>query len=217
MLFPDPKICNNKINDYNKGISQNRTARDNCDYLTLFKLIGDEISDKNSTLISHNLIRMLGSFQAYRNQPAKRNLKFIDDLLNNQNVLRSFNRLIQARIKNNNLDDMLKNHNRAFKDAYNFTRENILMLPVGRIVTVSKALMMLIGINPALDQKNIERINEHMEIKIKPGQWSYNEFKEVLVFINNEIKKWEKQYNKFFASLENNMPVGVIMDKVLFM
>ena len=82
MLLPDPQTCINKINDFNHGITQQRTARDNCDYITLFQLIVNNISNNNSIPISCNLIRMLGLFQAYRNQPAQKNLNFIINLLN---------------------------------------------------------------------------------------------------------------------------------------
>lgn len=216
-LLPPPNTCADRINDFNRGITQKRTKKDDADYGVLIGLVrGGLVAGQGR--IQQELFRMLGSFQAFRNQPAPKNWNFVALLAQAPAALADFNTLFASVWKCVRLSTLLSERRRELRTAYDFTQRTILIEPKGRIVTVSKALMMLTGCTPAYDESVLKCLKQIYggHSWLSPGQWTCDQFIEVLSLIAADVDSWERIHGRPLISLEPIRPIGIVVDKVLF-
>lgn len=86
-----------------------------------------------------------------------------------------------------------------------------------RIVTVSKALLMIAGFTPGLDSNVLRAIHRANPFMLAcPGVWPFCLYGETLRYLASEQDEWEKE-NGSMISLDKAVgtSIGQIMDKIL--
>ena len=85
-----------------------------------------------------------------------------------------------------------------------------------RIVTVSKALLMISGFTPALDSVVLARIKKSNPNMLScPGVWPFCLYYETLQFVSSEQRAWE-DVNGPMSELLPGVPIGQLMDRILW-
>jgi hypothetical protein len=166
--------------------------------------------------VQDQILALLRRWKAFRNQPAPRNDRFLQELTEDQTVVDALAIIINAARTSTSLAAILENE-KAIETTYNFLKYHMLQngTPT-RIVTVSKALLMISGFTLAFDSEVLKRIKKsNSNMLTCSGVWPFCLFLETLQFIATEQSAWE-QDNGRMIELIPSVPIGQVMDRILW-
>lgn len=208
MLFPKPKICKSRI--------ENFPNMDSVVLAEIWDLLGQNRIDVHS--IQEKILKTLRRWQAYRNQIGTKNEKFVEQIFANQEILDSLFRLISISRIDYSLNNILNTHESDIEKIFNWLVHNLFLDDIpARIVTVSKTLLMLSGFSIGID--TVVRRLIHIEnnfLLTCSGVWPSCLYIDTLKFIAQEQIAWEQNYNQPMNVLLPNVPIGQIMDRILW-
>ncbi|MCL4540324.1 MAG: hypothetical protein M1378_12150 [Bacteroidetes bacterium] len=210
-LFPSRKHCAQNIRAFHK-----KNPNDVSDLSTLWQKLTREQTPDTLSDAQGDLLKLLKRWQAYRNQPSRRNEAVLEDLLKNQGALTALRDLIQATQATSDLTRILE-HKTQINAVFDFFKARSLQDDVpARIVTVSKAMLMTCGFTVGLDSKVLGRIRKANPYLLAcPGVWPSCLYFETLQYIANEQRMWEEENGPMHDLLEG-FPIGQIMDMILW-
>jgi hypothetical protein len=208
MLFPDIHIFQNRIINF--------PQRDSEILNELWNLLSQ--NPINIQLVQEKILRTLRRWQAYRNQQGQKNEHFVQQMFNNPEICNSILSLINTSRNNYSLNHILTNNENDIEKIFNWLVQNLFLDNIpARIVTVSKALLMLCGFSIALDSVVLKLIHRENKFLLTcSGVWPFCLYSNTLKFISQEQINWEAHYNQQMSNLINNTPIGQIMDRGLW-
>ncbi len=208
-LFPDKTECVRLINKWEKDFVNDATS---------LSKIRNQLYQTHSASsiegVQPDALRLVGKWGGYRYKHGGRNDNVFASLASDTSIVGSLFDVIDV-TKTSSLDSILKRRN-SIENIYNFLKDNMLRNGKARIVTVSKALLMLAGFAPALDSQVLEKLHQsNPDLLTCSGVWPFCLYFETLQFIAEEQKKWEAK-NGPMGSLEPAIPIGQVMDRILW-
>jgi hypothetical protein len=130
-------------------------------------------------------------------------------------VRESLFRLVDVTYRSGSLRSILRLGS-DIEAVYEFLKARMLRNVPARIVTVSKALLMIGGFSPGFDTNVLAAIRKsNPYILAASGVWPYCLFQEHLEFLASQQTAWEKQ-NGRMKDLRPGVPIGQIMDRILW-
>jgi hypothetical protein len=208
MLFPDLDIAQNRIVNF--------PTRDSEVLANMWGLLDNENPDLEG--LQNKLSSTLRRWQAFRNQIGQKNEHFISAIFSNPNLSNSLRSIINTSKEHYSLEYILNHSEQDIKIMYDWLVRNLFSTDTpARIVTVSKTLLMLTGFSIALDSvvlKLIKRENKYLPCC--SGVWPFCLFLECLQFVASEQIKWERDNKIEMKTLLPNVPIGQIMDRMLW-
>ena len=210
-LFPSRKHCAQNIRAFHK-----KNPNDVSDLSTLWQKLTKEQTPDTLTDAQGDLLKLLKRWQAYRNQPSRRNEAVLENLLEDQGALTALRDLIHTTQATSDLTRILE-HKAQINAVFDFFKAYSLQDGVpARIVTVSKAMLMTCGFTVGLDSKVLERIRQANPYSLTcPGVWPFCLYFETLQYIAYEQRMWEEENGSMNHLLEC-LPIGQIMDMILW-
>lgn len=159
---------------------------------------------------------LLRHWKAYRNQPSPRNDSFLEELSHHQATLDALSVILNATRDTTNLTSIL-HHRESIELVYNFLKCHMLQGGIpARIVTVSKALLMVSGFSVGLDSFLRNRIkSSDSNMLTCSGVWPFCLYFETLNFVAREQAAWE-HHSGLMSALQPAVPIGQLMDRILW-
>jgi hypothetical protein len=207
-LFPSRTQCVRNIRGFPES--------DASELAEIWQALGQSATEGTLIQLGPKVLHLLRRWQAYRNQPSPRNESFIQELVQDSQTLEALSTLIQSSRTTTSLASIL-GHRQEIERVYNFLKEHMLQdRTPARIVTVSKALLMLAGFTPALDSVVLDRIKKsNPNLLACPGVWPFCLYYETLQFVSSEQTIWEGA-NGPISKLLAGVPIGQMMDRILW-
>lgn len=204
LLFPSISVCKNKIKKF-------PAMEDYGFYSELKKASKNEEKLKAKLCeISEKFVKRLGDWGAYRNQPDReRNENFLNDVSKFQMFLYSLSKLIDLTSRYKNLLKF-QEHELAtsyLEDIYDKLRDHLFKnKKPARIVTLSKAILLLTGIGPAFDSIVLSKINNsNPDLLAVPGVWPFCLYDEIMYYIAEQQDIWEYKNKMKMTDLVKNI------------
>ncbi len=207
-LFPSRTHCVKNIQSFPETDSTQLTQ--------IWQAMGDQHLQWRASGVQEHVVGLLRRWQAYRNQPAPRNDGFLEQLSEDQAIVDALSTIINDVRKTTSLSAILQ-QKEAIETLYTFLKSHMLRdgTPT-RIVTVSKALLMISGFTLAFDSVVLQQIKKSNSNMIAcSGVWPFCLFLETLQFVACEQSAWEHD-NGPMSELLPAVPIGQIMDRILW-
>lgn len=205
-LFPDKATCLRQVNKFPKKDSD-----------LLEEIWKSLVQQHNTTVlqtVEPKVVRRLSAWQAYRNQRSQRNDHFLSKLAGTKAVTNSLFKLVDA-TQSGSLHSVIS-FEKEMELLYNFLKQHMLEHGYARIVTVSKALLMIAGFSLGLDTKILTRLRTvNPNLVAASGVWPFCLYQEHLRFIADQQLAWER-LNGRMSDLSPGVPIGQIMDRILW-
>ena len=163
-----------------------------------------------------DIISLLSSWHAYRNQPAPHSNDFLTKLVEDPSKRDNLFSLVNVANTSASLSDIL-NRRKEMESVYNFLNESMLEHGVpARIVTVSKALLMVAGFSIGFDGIALKILKKaNPSLLACPGVWPFDLYHEHLTFVADQQSSWETKNGKM-GELIPGTPIGQIMDRIIW-
>jgi len=205
-LFPDKSVCVSRVNRFAR-----REDR-------LLKQIWNPIVQGHNAVALRkaetDVVYNLNRWQAYRNQHGQANVRFLSDLTRSKAVTNSLFKLVDA-TESGRLCSILY-HDKELELVYDFLKEHMLQGAYARIVTVSKALLMIAGFSVGFDTKILDKLRvANPNLVAASGVWPFCLYRGHLQFIADQQSAWERR-NGSMQALLPDVPIGQIMDRILW-
>jgi hypothetical protein len=221
MLFPNKSKCEVLIKQFE---SRKKTKRD-CDELA--KLWGimvglREDSSQQFPEVQDRVSKMLGRWNAFRPYSREeRKVDFLKPLDEDRETKEALRQIIQRTQETEDLSEVLEKERGSIERLYNFLQHAFLInSKPARIVTVSKALLMLCGFSPGFDSNVLRALKQsNRDLLACPGVWPFCVYFEALKYIADEQKFWEQSEGCPLTALRSNyqcVPIGQLIDRILF-
>lgn len=200
---------------------------DSKDYKFLSELYSKLIGSKNVKCLADTLnknqkdvVRVLGSWQAFRNQSEK-NVKILTDLSKDTYALKCLFKLLQYTKKEKALSKILQAHKKELEGIYSFLKSKLLKQKDkhARIVLLSKAMLFITGVGPAFDSVVLKKLyTANSNLFAHPGVWPFCLYLEVQQYIAVQQADWEKKYKYRMIDLirGDSFAIGHIMNMILW-
>ncbi len=207
-LFPNRRRCIRNINAF--------PETDAAELAQIWQALGNQHVHRQVIEVEQQILVLLNRWQAFRNQRAPRNDGFLQQLSENQPVVQALSTIIDSTRATTSLATILQQRE-SIETVYNFLQSNLLQHQIpARIVTVSKAFLMISGFTPAFDSVILERMRRSTpDVLARPGVWPFCVFLETLEFVAREQSVWEQE-NGRMSELLPAVPIGQVMDRILW-
>ena len=141
---------------------------------------------------------------------------FLQQLSEDQSTVAALSTIINDYRMTTSMATILQ-HREAIETIYTFLKSCMLQNGTpARIVTVSKALLMVAGFTLAFDSVILQRIKKsNPNMLACSGVWPFCLFLETLQFVASEQSSWE-QDNGQMSDLLPAVPIGQVMDRILW-
>ena len=207
-MFPKKARCRRKIEQF----QEQAPSLDE-----IWSLI-QKSPNKTDTLkeVESRTVTLLGLWGAYRYRHGPRNERFLTQLFSHKHVANAFFEIVSVTKRTGRLHSILK-HEDAINALYDFMKCSIFSAKEpARIVTVSKALLMVAGFSVGLDSSVLEKIKLANPYALAcPGVWPFCLYFETLEFLADQQEIWESKYGPM-VNLCPGVPIGQVMDRVLW-
>lgn len=205
-LFPNYDECLYRIQNYPDD-----------EALILSQMRLQILNEDNIEDLQSQLNTTLGHWGAFRNQRGVRNERFLIELLTNNYLKNTFYDLFSLSISEKTLSNILLFHKERISIIYSYFQSSLFQNHIpASIMTISKTILMTLGISVGFDSRVLRKINDaNSLIKFNSGVWPFDFLFEALRYIASEQKKWELEYGPMKV-LEENLPICQIIDRILW-
>ncbi|MDI6802418.1 MAG: hypothetical protein QME58_01055 [Bacteroidota bacterium] len=175
------------------------------------------LNEDNIEDLQSQLTTTLGHWGAFRNQGGIRNERFLIELFANDFLRNTFYDLFRLSVSEKTLSNILLFHKERISIIYSYFQGSILQNHIpASIMTISKTILMTLGISVGFDSRVLRKINDaNALIKFNSGVWPFDFLFEALRYIASEQNKWEL-INGPMKTLEENLPICQIIDRILW-
>lgn len=223
-LFPEPNECRKRLERFSNNWPGNVRLLNEI-HSQITNAISQNLQQRGHTLIgiNENVLRLLQSWSAFRNS-GQRNDNFLPDVVAvddgvNIGIIYEITRTTNEHAdSSDSLGKILDERHGGIEKVYNCFREKLLFHnPRARIVTISKALLIICGFAVGFDTKVNKAINNSkIEAFAASGVWPFWMYFENLKAVAEEQTRWERRYDEKMCDLLPGTPIGQIMDRILW-
>lgn len=213
-LFPEPQECQQRIIAWD----QKSKGREVAALGHIQQCLRDNQSTKGLISVQQSVVATLGRWQAVRGRKGVHiNRRFIEDFAENSNNVKLFFEIFNIVRNSSDLSEILQ-HRESLKQLYDEINTILLCDNVSPyIVTTSKTLLILLGLNVGVDKRVRNALKSKFPQFAIHGVWEFDLFYELLKYLSQEARDWRERYNMPITGLIPGVPVGQIMDRILFM
>jgi hypothetical protein len=207
-LFPNIEQCQLAIHNFPQDQAQ-----------ILNGVFHDLVQNGNNQAlldVETRVVRLLKRWNAHRGQRAPLNVNFVQSLIQNDQAVASLFEIVNVTSNTTSLN-LILGHEQSIRLLYDSLKALLLSNDVpARIMTVSKCLLMLTGFTVGLDTRVRKKIQQAYPYALTcSGVWPFYLYLETLKLIAIQQDEWQ-QHNGSMSNLLPGVPIGQIMDRILW-